>query len=101
LPRRGDQKGTQYRTEAPIHVANVSLIDPVDDRPCRTRWAYTEGGEKVRQSVRSGQIIPKNKEQLWPGKDIQEGPFDTKPDDVAKQTFQETEMIPKLNWNHD
>lgn len=70
--------------EAPLHVSNVALVDPEDGlvttptrlmgvayrhvsshrKPCRVSYKYTEEGEKVRVSRRSGRIIPKAAELL-------------------------------------
>merc|ERR1712065_8924 len=53
-------RGGKYTKEAAMDVSKVALIDPQDDKPCKTRWVYLEGGEKARQSKRTGAIIPKN-----------------------------------------
>ncbi len=57
---QGETKGGIYDKEAPLPVSVVSLIDPKDDKPCRTKWVFMEDGSKVRQSKRSGLVIPKN-----------------------------------------
>jgi len=74
----GEIKGGVFTREAPVSgsrfllffsvfsyrpvptVSAVSLIDPGDNKPCKTRWVYLEGGEKERQSKRSNLVIPKN-----------------------------------------
>ena len=33
-------------------------MDPVDERGCEVEWRYTEDGERVRVSRRSGRILP-------------------------------------------
>ncbi|KAG0588586.1 hypothetical protein M758_2G208900 [Ceratodon purpureus] len=48
--------------EAPMHVSNVQLIDPVNGAPCRVAYRYLEDGTKVRVSTggtASGSIIPR------------------------------------------
>jgi large subunit ribosomal protein L24 len=52
LPGREAQAGVVER-EAPIHVSNVALIDPKDDKPTRVRVVREDGGRK-RVSTRSG-----------------------------------------------
>ncbi|XP_019859548.1 PREDICTED: uncharacterized protein LOC100632341, partial [Amphimedon queenslandica] len=60
----GETARTRIASEAPLHVSNVALVDPEDGKPCRIRYQYTEDGEKVRVSKRSGRIIPKPVEVL-------------------------------------
>ena len=43
--------------EAPIHISNVSLIDPTSDRPTRVGYKVMEDGRKVRVARRSGEVI--------------------------------------------
>jgi len=43
--------------EAPLHVSNVALIDPKDDKPTRVRFSTLEDGRKVRVAARSGEVI--------------------------------------------
>lgn len=51
--------GIIIQSEAPLLVTNqVKLIDPLDLQACEAEWRFTEEGEKVRVSVRSGRIIP-------------------------------------------
>ena len=40
--------------EAPLHYSDVMLVDPVDKRRCRVKYAYLESGKRVRLSARSG-----------------------------------------------
>lgn len=37
---------------------HVRLVDPSDLQGCEFEWRYTEEGEKVRVSIRTGRIIP-------------------------------------------
>lgn len=92
LPALGDFPGGRMLSEAPLHISNVALVDPTDSLPCRVRYKYTEEGERVRVSRRSGMILPKPPE-LTERKDFSsrsgyvEGPQDTKPEAVALRTF--------------
>ncbi len=43
--------------EATIHVSNVSLIDPKENKPTRVTFKVLEGGRKVRVAKRSGEVI--------------------------------------------
>ena len=42
--------------EGPIHVSNVMLVDPSDNKPTRI-GVRAEGGKRVRYSKRSGKVI--------------------------------------------
>jgi len=47
------------RQEKPLlTTTQVKLVDPVDERGCEVEWRYTEDGERVRVSRRSGRILP-------------------------------------------
>ncbi|XP_050690506.1 probable 39S ribosomal protein L24, mitochondrial [Eriocheir sinensis] len=51
--------GMLMKTEQPLLVTeHVALVDPSDNKPCKAEWRYTEEGEKVRVSTRTGRIIP-------------------------------------------
>ncbi|XP_037082737.1 probable 39S ribosomal protein L24, mitochondrial [Pollicipes pollicipes] len=57
--RTSEFPGTLITSEAPLLVDDqVSLLDPADNTPCSIEWRFTEGGERVRVSTRSGRIIP-------------------------------------------
>jgi len=43
--------------EMPIHVSNVSHIDPKDNKPTRVGFKTLEDGTKVRVARRSGEVI--------------------------------------------
>eukprot|EP00850_Spirogloea_muscicola_P011100 SM000067S20377 [mRNA] locus=s67:506786:508542:- [translate_table: standard] len=48
--------------EAPLHVSNVSLLDPVTGSPCRVSFRWLEDGTKVRVArgpASSGAIVPR------------------------------------------
>ncbi|XP_026844238.1 probable 39S ribosomal protein L24, mitochondrial [Drosophila persimilis] len=51
--------GIIIKSEAPLHVLNdIRLVDPSDLLGTEFEWRFTEEGEKVRVSMRSGRIIP-------------------------------------------
>ena len=56
----GAAPGGAIATASPIHYSNLALVDPTLNRPARVAIRYTEAGEKVRVSKRSGAVIP------WP-----------------------------------
>ncbi|XP_077989376.1 large ribosomal subunit protein uL24m-like [Glandiceps talaboti] len=51
-------RGMYAKSEAPLLHREVALIDPSDNKPTNVEWKFTEAGEKVRVSVRSGRVIP-------------------------------------------
>lgn len=54
-----DFPGVLIKSESPLLVTSqVKLIDPVDLQAADVEWRFTEEGEKVRVSLRSGRIIP-------------------------------------------
>ncbi|KAL5282081.1 MRPL24 family protein [Megaselia abdita] len=50
--------GVLIRSEAPLLIDKVRLVDPSDLLATTHEWRYTEEGEKVRVSGRTGRIIP-------------------------------------------
>lgn len=54
-----DYPGVLIRSEAPLLVTSqVALVDPTDLLTTPIEWRFTEEGEKVRVSSRTGRIIP-------------------------------------------
>lgn len=57
------QKPTQFAAggiqekEMSIHISNVSLADPKEDKPTRVGYKVLDGGKKVRFAKRSGETI--------------------------------------------
>ncbi|CAH1954855.1 unnamed protein product [Acanthoscelides obtectus] len=52
-------KGVYVREEEPLLVTTeIALVDPSDLRPTTIEWRYTEDGDKIRVSVRTGRVIP-------------------------------------------
>ena len=56
-PSPKNPQGGIVEQEAPIHVANVMLIDPKTGLPTRVGYKVLENGKKVRVAKRSGEII--------------------------------------------
>jgi large subunit ribosomal protein L24 len=54
---RGAKTGGVITQEAPVHVSNVMLVDPVDHRPTRVGYRRDEEGRKVRISRRTGKDL--------------------------------------------
>lgn len=51
--------------ERPLLVhSQVALVDPGDLLPTEVEWGYTEEGEKVRVSVRTGRILPMSRKSI-------------------------------------
>lgn len=56
------QKASQNREagivdqEAPLHISNVMVVDPSDDKPCRVGFEVREG-HKTRVSKRTGAVL--------------------------------------------
>jgi large subunit ribosomal protein L24 len=56
--QRGGKVGGVIEKEGPIHISNVMVVDPRDNKPTRVRIARTEEGRRERVSVLSGQKLP-------------------------------------------
>ncbi|KAL6556465.1 hypothetical protein OROGR_005753 [Orobanche gracilis] len=55
-------EGGIFSVEAPLHVSNVQVLDPVTGKPCKVGIKYLEDGSKVRVSRgigASGSIVPR------------------------------------------
>ncbi|KAG8271857.1 39S ribosomal protein L24, mitochondrial [Homalodisca vitripennis] len=88
-----DNPGWFMQREKPLLVTTeVALVDPNDLKPVKVEWRYTEEGERVRVSMRSGRIIPmpvESQETIdYKEKHLYiESPKDTKSADVNEVTF--------------
>lgn len=51
------QEGGLVRKEAPIHLSNIALADPVSGKPTRVGFKTLEDGRKVRFAKLSGETI--------------------------------------------
>ena len=56
--QRGGKVGGVIEKEGPIHISNVMLVDPRDNKPTRVRIERTDDGRRERVSVLSGQKLP-------------------------------------------
>lgn len=56
-PSAKHPQGGIIKMEAPIHVSNLSLIDPKSGKPTRVGYRFNEEGKKVRYSKKSGEEI--------------------------------------------
>jgi len=52
--QRGGKVGGVIEKEGPIHVSNVSILDPKDKKPTRVGTTRTEQGARMRVTKRSG-----------------------------------------------
>ncbi len=55
-PTRNRQKGQVVDKTFPIHISNVSLVDPKTNKPTRIGYK-SEGGKKVRISKKSNSVL--------------------------------------------
>ncbi len=51
---KGGQVGGIVEKEGPIHISNVMLLDPKDNKPTRVGVRRDKGGKRERYSKRSG-----------------------------------------------
>ncbi|MDA5110114.1 MULTISPECIES: 50S ribosomal protein L24 [Brevibacillus] len=58
-PSQTNPQGGIVTQEAPIHVSNVSLIDPKTGKATRIGYKVLENGKKVRYAKKSGEVIDK------------------------------------------
>lgn len=96
------EKMTKDETAMPIYLnmeqpllvtKDIALVDPSDLHPTKIEWRYTEEGEKVRVSTRTGRIIPfpasmEETKDYKTKKTYIEQPKDTVVDVVKEITFQ-------------
>jgi large subunit ribosomal protein L24 len=54
VQKAGQQLGGIVDKEGPIHVSNVMLLDPKDDKPTRVGVRRDKGGKRERYAKRSG-----------------------------------------------
>ncbi len=55
-PSANNPQGGIIKKEAPIHISNLSLIDPQSGKPTRVGYKM-EDGKKVRFAKKSNQVI--------------------------------------------
>ncbi|MDC9701742.1 MAG: 50S ribosomal protein L24 [Alphaproteobacteria bacterium] len=51
------QEGGIISKESPVHLSNLSLLDPKSGQATRVGFRFLENGRKVRFSKRSGEVI--------------------------------------------
>ena len=56
-PSAKNPQGGIVEMEAPIHISNISLIDPKSGKPTRIAIRIKEDGSKVRVAKKSGEEI--------------------------------------------
>ena len=56
-PSAKSPQGGIVKQEAPIHVSNLSLIDPKSGKATRVGMKKTDDGKKVRVAKKSGEVI--------------------------------------------
>ena len=56
-PSAKNPQGGIVKQEAPIHVSNLSLIDPKSGKATRVGMKKTDDGKKVRVAKKSGDVI--------------------------------------------
>lgn len=56
-PTAQHPQGGIIKIEAPVHISNLSLIDPKTGKPTRVRTQRNDKGYKVRIAVKSGEEI--------------------------------------------
>lgn len=56
-PNAQHPQGGLIKMEAPVHISNLSLIDPKSGKPTRISCRRNEKGELVRISKKSGEEI--------------------------------------------
>ena len=55
-PSQNNQQGL-FTFDAPIDISNVMLVDPGSGEPTKVGYRFTDSGEKVRVSRKSGKDI--------------------------------------------
>src|SRR2546430_9805829 len=55
--QRGGEVGGIVDKEGPIHVSNVMLLDPKDNKPTRVGVRAAQGGKRERYAKRTGSAI--------------------------------------------
>jgi large subunit ribosomal protein L24 len=56
-PKGMGQPGGIIQREAAVHISNLALIDPSNDKPTKVSFRVLDGGRKVRVARKSGTAI--------------------------------------------
>ncbi|XP_060849063.1 large ribosomal subunit protein uL24m [Rhopalosiphum padi] len=89
---KGHLSMVQMKENPLLVTSEVALVDPSDLQGCTVEWRFTETGDKVRVSSRSGKIIPipslaKQTYDYKTPNTYKESEKDTTADDIKKITF--------------
>ena len=88
-----DYPGVLIKSESPLLVTNqVALIDPSDLQTTEVEWRFTEEGEKVRISTRTGRIIP------VPKMNEETKDFKSESTYIAKEKDTETQVVTEISF---
>ncbi|XP_032831810.1 large ribosomal subunit protein uL24m [Petromyzon marinus] len=82
--------GMYVASEAPLLVNDVALVDPTDRKAANVEWRFTDEGERVRVSERTGRIIPLPPYQRDDGiipEQWKDGPKDTSVENALASTY--------------
>lgn len=113
MGKRPDFPGIVIQKEKPLLVTNdIALVDPSDLKGTAFEWRFTEEGDKVRVSTRTGRVIPvpASAEETIDYKSkstYNEQSKDTLASDVTEITFQpklstfEMELMEKMDIKDD
>ena len=55
--QKGGDVGGIIEKEGPIHVSNLMLLDPQDNKPSRVGVRFADGGKRERYAKRTGNAI--------------------------------------------
>ncbi|ONK70889.1 uncharacterized protein A4U43_C04F2570 [Asparagus officinalis] len=85
-------EGGIFSVEAPLHVSNVQVLDPVSGKPCKIGFRFMEDGAKVRIArgqEASGAIIPRPEilKMRRKPRPTEVGPKDTPIEVVLEKTY--------------
>jgi len=56
-PSAGKPEGGMKKTEAPIHISNIMLVDPASGNPTRVGRKLDEKGKLQRYAKKTGELI--------------------------------------------
>ncbi|NVK28856.1 MAG: 50S ribosomal protein L24 [Flavobacteriia bacterium] len=56
-PSASNPQGGIVQMEAPIHISNLLLVDPKENKPTRIGRKHDENGKLVRYAKKSGEVI--------------------------------------------
>lgn len=92
-----EYQGVLIRSESPLLVTTqVALVDPTDLMSTEIEWRFTEEGEKVRVSKRTGRIIPIPKAHEETIDYKSKSLYITRPKDTEADVVTEITFEPKL-----